>query len=100
MPVIINVRGPGGSGKTELARRILQDYGGRLGARVESILRDGREQPMGYRLLHPQGGRPLIVLGHYEKRSGGCDTIPEADGGLGRHSVWRMSGRQPGTMFC
>jgi predicted kinase len=37
---------------------------------------------MGYRLRHPLGGRPLVVLGHYERTSGGCDTIPAADGGL------------------
>jgi hypothetical protein len=44
-------------------------------------LRGGAEPAIGYRLAHPRGGNPLIVLGHYEVTSGGCDTIRVADGG-------------------
>ena len=80
--VIINPRGTGGSGKTELARRILSDYGWGKDGIVQPLRREGRERPIGYRLRHPLGGRPLIVLGHYERTSGGCDTIPLTDGGL------------------
>jgi hypothetical protein len=88
MGLIVNPRGPGGSGKTELARRILAQYGwqrraGYEGAGgLELISRPGRSRPLGYRLRHPQGGRPLAVLGHYEATSGGCDTIRVSDGGL------------------
>ena len=79
---IINPRGPGGSGKTELARRILADCGWGQAGSVEPIYRYGRECPIAYRLLHPCGGRPLVVLGHHERTSGGCDTIRAANGGL------------------
>jgi hypothetical protein len=40
-------------------------------------------------LQHPSGGRDLIVLGHYERTSGGCDTIPLDDGGL--DEVFRLA---------
>lgn len=79
---IINPRGTGGSGKTELARRILAAYGWTEGGQIESLRRLGRKRAIGYRLRHPRGGRPLVVLGHYERTSGGCDTIPAAHGGL------------------
>jgi hypothetical protein len=88
MGVVINPRGTSGSGKTELVRRVLTQYGWRRGeiadgpAGLEPIYRPGRSRPFGYRLPHPGGGRPLVVVGHYEVTSGGCDTIPAADGGL------------------
>jgi hypothetical protein len=86
--IIINPRGTSGSGKTELVRRILARYGWRgsagrhEGGRLEFVYREGRSRPLGYRLEHPRGGRPLAVVGHYEVTSGGCDTITAADGGL------------------
>jgi hypothetical protein len=80
--LIINVRGQGGAGKTMLARRIMHDYGWPEGGLVHPLTRPGRAPPIGYCFRHPTGGRDLIVLGHYERRSGGCDTIPLADGGL------------------
>jgi hypothetical protein len=49
---------------------------------LEPLYRAGRSRPLGYRLQHPLGGRPLAVVGHYEVTSGGCDTIRAADGGL------------------
>ena len=85
---IINPRGAGGSGKTELVRRILAEYGWRQGAgnaqpnTIKPIYRVGRWRPFGYRFEHPHGGRPLVVLGEYSSTSGGCDTIRAADGGL------------------
>ena len=88
MAVIINPRGTSGSGKTELVRRVLAQYGWRRGGRLEDagglepIWREGRSRPFGYRLRHPLGGRPLAVVGHYEVTSGGCDTIRAADGSL------------------
>jgi len=82
MGVIVNPRGTSGSGKTEFVRRLLSDYGWKGGGDVEPIHRQGREPPIAYRLRHPQGGRPLAVLGHYAATSGGCDTIRAADGGL------------------
>lgn len=88
MGLIINPRGIGGSGKTELVRRILTLYGWRRGlgsayrGSIQPVFRTGRSRPFGYRLEHPFGARPLVVLGHYEATSGGCDTIRLADGGL------------------
>jgi hypothetical protein len=88
MGIIINPSGTSGAGKTELVRRILAHYGwqrsaGSEGARfLEPRDRDGRARPLGYRLDHPLGERPLAVIGHYEVTSGGCDTIRAADGGL------------------
>jgi hypothetical protein len=83
MGVIVNPRGTSGSGKTELVRRLLADYGWGRDGRGEPIRRAGRARPMGYRLRHPRGGRPLLVLGHYEATCGGCDTIRATDGGMG-----------------
>ena len=88
MAIIINPRGTSGSGKTELVRRVLAQYGWQPSAGfadagvLEPIYREGRSRPFGYRLGHPRGGRPLAVIGHYEVTSGGCDTIRATDGGL------------------
>jgi hypothetical protein len=88
MSVIINPRGTSGSGKTELVRRVLAEYGwqprtdGESRSTFEPIFRAGRSRPFGYRLRHPVGGRPLVVFGHYEATSGGCDTIRASDGGI------------------
>jgi hypothetical protein len=48
---IINPRGTGGSGKTELARRILGEYGA-----AEPMFQAGRDRPIARRLHHPHGG--------------------------------------------
>jgi hypothetical protein len=57
---------------------------------VEPVRRQGRERPIAYRLRHPLGGRPLVLLGHYEATSGGCDTIRAKDGGL--DEAFRLAG--------
>lgn len=91
MSIIINPRGTSGSGKTEFVRRLLSDYGWGGGGSVEPVRREGRLRPIAYRLRHPcQGGRPLVVLGHYEVTSGGCDTIRAVDGGM--DEVFRLAG--------
>jgi hypothetical protein len=87
MGVVLNPRGTSGSGKTTLARLILAEYGWRHDGsetrrRVEPIYRADRKLPFAYRLRHPGAGRALIVVGHYEVTSGGCDTIRAQDGGL------------------
>lgn len=95
MGIIINPRGIGGSGKTELARRIMREYGWAAGGRHnwpgkgEPLFKPGREYPIGYRLFHPLDCRPLLVFGHYERTCGGCDTISLRDGGL--REVFRLA---------
>lgn len=78
MGLILNPRGASGAGKSEFVRRIMGWYGA-----PEPVHRPGRVPPMLYRFAHPLGGRTLVVLGHYERTSGGCDTITLRDGGLG-----------------
>lgn len=86
--LIINPRGTSGSGKTELARRIMAEYGWRRGAvgapsgAIRPLERPGCLRPLGYRLQHPLGNRPLTIVGHYERTSGGCDAIRLAEGGM------------------
>jgi hypothetical protein len=87
MGLILNLRGTSGAGKTELARLILAEYGWRRQCpethnRVEPVYRAARDVPFAYRLRHPRAGRPLVVIGHYQVTSGGCDTIRAQDGGL------------------
>ncbi|WP_029007966.1 hypothetical protein [Azospirillum halopraeferens] len=82
MAIVINPRGTAGSGKTTFARRILAAYGWPEGTGVETLYLRGRERPIAYRLPHPRGGRPLVVLGEYRGVRGGCDTIGQRDGGL------------------
>jgi hypothetical protein len=90
MGVIVNPRGTSGSGKTEFVRRILADYSWGTGDGAEPISRAGRVRPIGYRLRHPRGGRPLAVLGYYGAAAcGGCDTISARDGGL--DEVFRLA---------
>lgn len=95
MGLIINPRGAGGSGKTELVRRILAEYGWMRDSAgtsrgMDAIYRKGRSKPFACRLQHPCGKCPLVVIGHYETTSGGCDTIRVADGGL--HEIMRTAG--------
>jgi hypothetical protein len=90
MGVVVNPRGTSGAGKTEFVRRMLAEYGWGKDGQVEPIRRDGRRWPIGYRLRHPLGRRPLVVLGHYERISGGCDTFSARDGGL--DEAFRLAG--------
>lgn len=85
MGIIVNPRGTGGSGKTWLVRRIMAGYGP-----AAPIHRPGRARPIGFRLPHPAGGRPLAVLGDYGRSRGGCDTIPRRDGGM--EEAMRLAG--------
>lgn len=73
--MIINIRGTSGSGKSSLARRVMEQY---KGTRVR-IKKDGRTRPYGYVLQRLDGGKALYVPGHYECPCGGCDTIKGLD---------------------
>jgi hypothetical protein len=89
MGVILNPRGIAGSGKTELARRIIGHYCWGAERGITPLWRDRCDRPLGYLLRHPHGGRPLAVLGHYERLSGGVNTVTLRDGGL--DAVFRLA---------
>lgn len=72
--MIIQIRGTSGSGKTTLVKRIMGLYESKV-----RVMVPGRKQPLGYILPHPDGGRSLFLVGHYETACGGCDTIPSYD---------------------
>jgi hypothetical protein len=75
--VIINIRGPGGAGKSTLVRQIMA-----LGQQVAKQREPGRKQPLGYLYRIPRPGNQDVALaipGHYESRCGGCDTINNYD---------------------
>ena len=83
--LVVNLRGTSGAGKTELVRRLMGLYGGaQVGAAGTALTRHGRTRPIVWVLPHPAGGRPLAVLGDYDRGAarGGCDTIPLRDGGM------------------
>lgn len=98
MGIILNVRGTSGSGKTEFARRILVSHS-QLGYEPEPVVRIGRTKPIAY-VLRAKGAAalpPLLVIGHYERGSGGCDTILKADGGMDR--VFTLASYYAGEKF-
>ena len=82
MARIINRRGVSGAGKTELVRRVL------AGCVLAPAFQLGRRSPIAYRAISGLG-RPFIVIGDYGRRSGGCDTITQHDGGL--NEAFRMA---------
>lgn len=70
MPLIINIRGTSGSGKTTLMTLLIAA----LGTKKE-VFQEGRKRPLLY--LFEQ--HKVVVLGHYDKPCGGCDSIPDVD---------------------
>ena len=68
-PMVINLRGTSGSGKSTIVRRLMDLY-----PRKDPFFVTGRKRPMAYG-CHRSGGRSLWVVGHYETACGGCDTI-------------------------
>lgn len=63
-----NLRGTNGSGKTHVARRLLEL------SHAKPTRMAGRKPIMYHGILHR---RPLCILGSYETNCGGCDTIPK-----------------------
>lgn len=72
--MIVNVRGTGGSGKSTVVKRIMELYSDKT-----PVLVDGRKQPYYYYLTDDDTRRSLVVPGHYEIPTGGCDTIKTVD---------------------
>lgn len=68
--MIISLRGTSGAGKSHLARRVMDGY-----ARSRPVHVIGRQKPQ-YTIFTDKGRPPLAVLGHYEIKNGGVDTLP------------------------
>jgi len=75
--MIINIRGTSGSGKTTIAREIMDCY-----EKGKPQYVTGRSRPLCYifeRKRESYVGRPLVVLGSYENVCGGADGISNRD---------------------
>jgi predicted kinase len=73
-PMIVNIRGTSGSGKSTIVKKILE-LAPYPPLRLGLI---GRKSPLGYFLV-PKKGTTLFIPGHYETACGGCDTIASLD---------------------
>lgn len=70
--MIIQIRGTSGSGKSTIVRSILELF---PEGTVKPVMRPGRKRPIAYRCKHLNGSPDVAVIGHYETKCGGCDTI-------------------------
>jgi hypothetical protein len=66
--VIINIRGTSGSGKSTIAFTLLDKFP------FEKI-KDKNDKIMGYK-VEAGLSKPIYIVGKYETKCGGCDTIP------------------------
>lgn len=67
---IVNLRGTHGSGKSTVARAIIDTYKGIPRA---SVLNKGK--PLYYEVECLRWRKPLFIIGPYETQCGGCDAI-------------------------
>lgn len=75
MPIVINLRGPGGSGKTSTIREFADIHGGWFP--IYSGERQGKTRVLPPRILGYETADGIRVVGSYEVNCGGCDTIKE-----------------------
>lgn len=75
MPVIINVRGTSGSGKTSAARRFLDFPNTTLTRRVTSPSGRTSDKVAGYGITVPHLHFPLYLVGAYTNVCGGLDSM-------------------------
>jgi tRNA uridine 5-carbamoylmethylation protein Kti12 len=66
--MIISLRGTNGSGKSTIARNILNKY-----STVRTLMLPDRKKPAGY--ICERGLSRLFIPGHYEIANGGIDTL-------------------------
>lgn len=73
--MIIQIKGTSGAGKTTLVKRFMQSVNS-FGFTEGYI--EGRRQPL-YYTLNQDNGKSIVILGHYEAPTGGCDNIKSID---------------------
>lgn len=72
--MIIQIKGTSGAGKSTLVRKFMEQWGKKP---IPGYI-EGRRQPLYYNLIS-LGSKNVIVLGHYEAPTGGCDNIKSLD---------------------
>lgn len=91
---IVNLRGTNGSGKSTVARALLEDAGAYEVELAAHHSPAGKPRPViGY--MAP--ARDLIVIGPYRTQCGGCDAVPTQD--LICEAVRRASGMAEHVFF-
>lgn len=70
--MIIQIRGTSGSGKSTIVRNIMNLFPQES---IKPVMREDRKRPIAYRLKHFAGAPDIAIIGHYETKCGGCDTI-------------------------
>jgi thymidylate kinase len=83
MPVIINVRGTSGSGKTTAVRTFLNANHRKLYHTVTSEKGKSKEKLMGYRINIPYLEYPTFLIGPYENVCGGLDGVGTQENAAG-----------------
>lgn len=73
MSLILNIRGTSGSGKSYIVHKLMQDASG--SAKILDVV----GKTIAHRLQFEEGSKPLHVLGKYDVKCGGCDTIKTQD---------------------
>lgn len=67
--MIIQIRGTSGSGKSTIVRNLMEAF---PIDKISPVMREGRKRPISYKIKHAP---EIAVIGHYETKCGGCDTI-------------------------
>lgn len=88
LPMIINIAGTSGAGKSTIAREVKS-----RALTTDAIHVEGRRPPVGYRLLLPGVFSPVVLAGAYEAAgTGGCDTIKDAEYNYDLIKSWWSNG--------
>lgn len=75
MPLVIQIAGTSGSGKSHLMRQFLA-YLKDAKAEIDEQFIEGRAAPIGY-CVFARGRNKLFIPGSYQVPTGGCDTISD-----------------------
>lgn len=72
MPVVVNIAGTNGSGKSHT---VLDLFGAAPPESRRPVYEEGRKEPIGYELSVVGVARKIYVVGSYSNPTGGADTI-------------------------